>query len=133
LLSFVVLTFTPEVNDLFSEIELSHISALQARLNQIDGVKNTVSIFDVPLLRSPQLNLDRFDARYTTFGDGTADAELAREELRLSPLFRELLIAKDGNTAVTQMNLEDGPALTWLYEGRRELREDPVCSRPESK
>ncbi|MFT4677895.1 MAG: hypothetical protein ACI831_001899 [Candidatus Azotimanducaceae bacterium] len=63
----MVLTFTPEVNDLFSEIQLSHISALQARLNKIEGVKNMVSIFD---------------ARYTTFGDGTADVELARKGRR---------------------------------------------------
>lgn len=126
--SFVVLTFTPEVNDLFSEIELSHISALQTKLNQLDGVKNTVSILDVPLLKSPQIKLDRFDASYTTLGDGTADVKLAREELRASPLFSELLISRDGNTAVIQINLEDEPALTAMYEHRRQLREDPEAS-----
>ena len=129
--SFVVLTYSPDSSDLFSEVELGQISALQDKLNRLDGVKDTVSILDVPLLKSPPISLDRFDANYTTLGAGTADIALAREELRRSPLFRELLISEDAKTAVIQVNLEANPELAALSKRRARLRQDSSASTDE--
>ncbi|MEO0975138.1 MAG: RND family transporter, partial [Pseudomonadota bacterium] len=50
-------TYTPYEDELFSERHLETLSELQQALEQVQGVREVTSLLDVPLLRSPPVNL----------------------------------------------------------------------------
>lgn len=120
--AFLFLTYEPVDVSLFSDTAIRRLSKLQENIESIQGVKAVTSILDVPLLRSPPIDITKMATDYNTLRSDDVDLELAKKELSESPLFRELLISKDGKSTAMRINLESDHELEALWKQRKRLR-----------
>ncbi len=116
---FLVLTFSPAQGTALEPANLQVLAELAAALVAIAGVEGVFSVHDVPLLKSPPVPLAELVNGFKTLSHPEVDRDLAREELRTSPLFRELLITADGSTTAMRIDLAPDLALRDV-EARRE-------------
>ena len=77
---FLIVTFSPE-GELFSEPVLQTLRELRADLRALENVESVVSILDVPLIRSPPVDLRQIAQGLKRLEDSDTDRELARQEL----------------------------------------------------
>ena len=100
---FLILTYTPR-DDLLSEKTLASLKQLRDELNSLDGITSVLSILDVPLLESPPVPLKELAGGLPTLESPTVNRELARNELRGSPLYKDLLVSSDLKTTALLIN-----------------------------
>lgn len=121
--SFLFLTFAPTHADLFTPAALAKLANLQTSLENIEGVSSVTSILDVPLVRSPPVEITELATSYKTLRMPDVDLSLARNELVSSPLFHELLISSDGSVTAMRVNLASDDNLDALRRARQSLRQ----------
>ncbi len=119
---FLIVTFTPR-KPLFSEAVLHELGQLRSDLRALDGVESVVSILDVPLIKSPLVDLRRIASEIRYLDDPGTDRTLARQELVGSALYRDLIISADASTTALQINLRQDRRYLELRQLRDELRE----------
>ena len=102
---FLLVTFTPHAGAALDHANLATLRELQNRLQVLDGVDSIFSILDAPLLRSPPVPLAELANGFLTLESAGVDLELARQELRASPVFSSLLITPDGETTGLRVKL----------------------------
>ncbi|MHC4644842.1 MAG: efflux RND transporter permease subunit [Planctomycetota bacterium] len=119
---FLVLTYTP-LRDLFSPETLAVLARLRDELRLLEPVSSVLSILDVPLLESPPVSLKALTAELPTLEAPTVDRELARAELRDSPLYRNLLVSADLRTTALLINFAADDVYRDLLERRNGLRQ----------
>ncbi|MCZ6804430.1 MAG: MMPL family transporter [Proteobacteria bacterium] len=117
---FLFITFTPD-EDLFSQNSLAQITQLRNELRELDPVESVLSLVDAPLVRQVKGSITDVADNMRTIEGGDVDIVKARQELLNSPIFRELIISKDGNTTALQVNLKDQPAFRALQRERNQL------------
>ena len=119
---FLVLAYTPG-DDLFSKKTLGSIGRLRDDLKSLDNVSSVLSILDVPLLESPPISLKELSGDLPTLETPTVDKELARTELRASPLYKNLLVSSDLKTTALLIDFAEDEVYYDLLERRNELRQ----------
>lgn len=102
---FLLLTFQPTDQEPFSDAGIAQLQALVEALEGVKGVSGTLSILDVPLLKSPPVPLSELSGGFKSITATGIDLDLARTELNESPLFRELLVSKDGTATGIRIDL----------------------------
>jgi len=118
---FLIVTYTPE-EELFSDASLERMRALGDELAALEVVADVISILNVPLLDSPRQSLSDVRDNVHTLLDDNVDRDAAREEFRTSPLYRDLLMNRDADTAALVVTLERDEELADLIQRRDELR-----------
>lgn len=121
---FMLMVVTPKNHDVFTPQSLELIATLESELEKLKGVQSSLSILDVPLLKNPPVHFTRLAENIKTLSEDrhSIDLALARDELLSSPLFKELLISKDGRSTALRIDLEAEPELEALRIKRNELR-----------
>jgi len=119
---FLVLTYSPR-GDLFSEKALATLARLRDDLRSIERVLSVRSILDVPLLESPPVSLKELTAELPTLDSSTVDVNLAKMELRESPLYRNLLLSPDAHTTALLINFSVDQVYSDLLERHNELQQ----------
>ncbi|MGB2809102.1 MAG: MMPL family transporter [Sedimentisphaerales bacterium] len=119
---FLILTYTPR-DDLLSKKTLSSLKQLRDELKSLDSVTSVLSILDVPLLESPPVPLKELAGGLPTLEAPTVDRELARNELRGSPLYKDLLVSSDFKTTALLINFAEDDVYYDLQERRNVLRQ----------
>jgi len=119
---FLVMTYTPKDN-MLSDKTLANLARLRDELKSIKSVLSVISILDVPLLESPPLSIKELTAALPTLESPNIDRDLARIELRDSPLYRNLLLSPDLKTTALLINFADDDVYRDLLERRNELRQ----------
>jgi uncharacterized protein len=95
---FLVVTFTPR-NDLFSRGSLNILKELRDRLKALDRVDSAVTILDIPLLITSDIGLSEItQENVKTLEDDTVDMQRAKKEILESPIYKDLILSKDGQT-----------------------------------
>ena len=122
----VMLAFTPK-GDLFSDRTLSALGRLRDDLERLERVSSVRTILDVPLLESPPLTLAALKRDLPTLRSPTTDRSAAPDELRRSPLYRELLLSGDARTAALVVSFAPDPVYDELVERRDALRQQRVA------
>ena len=118
---FLIVTFTPDA-ELFSDESLGRIAALRDELAELEAVDSVMSLLDVPLLDSPRVSLAELEAGPRTLEDGGVDRDLAREEFRSSPIYRDLIMNQDADTTALLLTMTQDEELRSLLQRRDELR-----------
>lgn len=128
---FLLLTFQPTSQEPFSDAGIVQLQALVEELEGIEGVSGTLSILDVPLLKSPPIPLSELSGGFKSITSDGIDLDLARAELSESPLFRELLVSKDGTATGIRIDLlaTDTNQIDALQLNEREAREAFLAKR----
>jgi predicted RND superfamily exporter protein len=125
---FLILTYTPK-DDLLSEKTLASIGRLRNELKSLDNVSSVLSILDVPLLESPPVPLKELSGDLPTLETPTVDKELARTELRESPLYKDLLVSPDLKTTAFLIDFSEDEVFYNLLERRNELRQKKASGK----
>lgn len=119
---FLILTYDPLDDPLISEPTIAKLENLERRLLDLPGLSNVTSVLDAPLLKSPPITLSEWRDDYNTLRKPEADLALAADELRESPVYRDLLISSDGDVTAMSIDLEPGTEMLALWEERNRLR-----------
>ncbi|HSG60316.1 MAG TPA: RND family transporter, partial [Pseudomonadales bacterium] len=118
---FLLVTFKPR-GELLADENLATIARLRDELAALEQVTSVVSILDVPLLQSPPLSLTDLSSDIHTLSDPSVDKQLAAEELRTSPIYKDLLSNAEGDITMLQVNLFNDPRYNDLLNARDDLR-----------
>jgi predicted RND superfamily exporter protein len=119
-LDFLVLTYTSK-DDLFSDKTLANLAQLRDELKPVERVLSVVSILDVPLLESPPVSIKELTSDLPTLESPKVDRNLARIELRDSPLYRNLLLSPDLKTTALLIYLPNDVVYQDLLGKRNQL------------
>jgi predicted RND superfamily exporter protein len=119
-LSLLIVTFTPP-DDLFSDDSLSHLGRLRDELRSVEEVDSVLSILDAPLVKSSDVPLQEMADEVQTLESPTIDRERAIEELTQSPIYQDLIISRDRQTAAVLVNLKSNEEYSALQRTRNEL------------
>ncbi|MGI9294824.1 MAG: efflux RND transporter permease subunit, partial [Pseudomonadales bacterium] len=119
---YLIITFAPE-EDLFSEPVLQNIRNLRSELYALESVESVVSILDVPLIKSPPVDLRQISKGVRRLEDVETDRNLARQELINSALYRDLIISADAQTTALSVILRQNEHYIQLRTLRDQLRE----------
>ncbi|MHC4241182.1 MAG: efflux RND transporter permease subunit [Planctomycetota bacterium] len=122
---FLILTYTP-TDDLFSPDTLSTLGRLRDDLLSLEDVDSVLSILDVPLLESPPVSIKELTDDLPTLESPAADREMARIELRQSPLYQNLLISSDLKTTALLVYLSYDNVYRAMLEQRKELQQKKI-------
>jgi uncharacterized protein len=102
---FLVLTYTPKA-EMFSDDSIQTLQELRDKLLKVDGVASVYSIIDVPLLYSPMRPLAEQKESTRTLLTPGVDRAIAKEEFLNSPIYRDMLLSRDGKTSAILVNLQ---------------------------
>ena len=67
--NFLIITFSPKTGDLFEDHNLETLGDISNQLRDINGIENTISMLDVPLLYSPKISISDLDQPLKTILD----------------------------------------------------------------
>lgn len=109
--------------DLFSPESLQHIADLRDALVSLEGVSKVTSLPDVPLLNNQQVPLTELADNIRTLESADVDLDAAKEEIRNSPIYRNLLVNPDLTTTALQVSLVIDQRYAELLAMRNQLRE----------
>ncbi|MEC9375721.1 MAG: MMPL family transporter [Pseudomonadota bacterium] len=118
---FLVITYTAR-KDLFKTSALNDLKQLRDELLLLPNVDQVISIFDVPLIDSPRINLAQLQDHIPTLSDQNIDIELAKLELLESPIYKNLLMSLDGDTTAILLKLKRNQEILDLEDQRNEIR-----------
>jgi len=120
---FLLLTWAP-AGALLGDASLEPLRDMADELRRLPGVSSVVTVWDVPLLESPPVTLSDI-----TSGDPLPsmetpglDRDLALQEFTTSPIYRDLLVSRDGDLTAVQVNLQRDDVYFTLLDTREALR-----------
>ena len=117
----LVVTFTPE-KDLFSDETIESLKTLRGELKKVSSVDSVFTLLDAPLFKSSNVPLAELIKDIPSLEKPGIDRTKAKEELLNSPIFRELLISKDGKTTALLLGLVEEKRYNKLLRSRNDLR-----------
>jgi uncharacterized protein len=119
---FLFVTFTP-YDELFSEESLKHLKNVRNDLRSFERIDSVITILDIPLLKTSGVNLSGFAKEdITTLEHQGVDLEKAKKEILESPIYKELVLSADGQTANLVIYLKQDPYFSELSEKRNQLQ-----------
>ena len=110
--AYLVITYTAR-KDLFASETLNDIEALRDEVAAMKRVERVITMLDVPLINSPRTTLTKLQKSVPNLRSDGTDLELARAELRDSPLWSELIMSRDAGTTALLVRFK----IDELYEG----------------
>ena len=102
---FLLVAYTPN-DDLFSDKTLSSLSRLQDEIKKLNMVSSVFSLLDAPLLENSPVSIKELAGNIRTLASPDVDKNLAKSEIRKSPLYQNLLVSPDLKTTALQINLK---------------------------
>ena len=127
--SFLIVTYEPK-RDLFSDFSINRIANLENDLKSIDGVDSVLSLLDAPIFFQPRVGLSEVadNLKDLTFDD--IDLELAKDEIINNPIYKELIISKDGKLTAMQVVLRGNDEYDKLISERYDILESLDSREP---
>ncbi len=95
---YLVLTYTPKKN-LLDLDTIKNLTNLKNELISLEWTSDVITILDVPLLKNNDEPLAERIKNYKTLSSEDADKKRGFQEIINSPIYREFVISKDGNTS----------------------------------
>ena len=95
---FLILTYSP-VLKFTDEETIINLQFLKSKIERLSWVDSTISIIDVPLLKSTDEPLMDRLKNYKTLSYPDLDKERGFDEILNSPIYKDYVISKDGKTS----------------------------------
>ncbi len=119
---YLVIAYTPK-GDLFANAELARLRRLSDELGKLDRVSSILSILDIPLMESPPVPLKELGKVTLTLESPGVDMEMAKVEIRNSPIYQNLLVSPDLKTTALQIRFKNDTVYQDLLNRRNLLGE----------
>ena len=116
---FLIITLS-DADGIITTKNIEFIKTLDQKIKQFEWVVSTQSILDAPLLTINNQSLSDLANEIKTLKDTGINIIDAEEELKKSPIFRELVISEDGSTSAILINLRENERLNELLKLRSE-------------
>ena len=117
---FLVIAFTPKA-EIFNLETITLLKELVKDLNDIKGIKNVLSLFDVPLLQYSDQSISELADNVITLSTDDVDLRKAKYEFETNEVYRGLLISDDLKTIAFQMSLEPNSLYQNIISERYDL------------
>ena len=127
--SFLIVTYEPK-QDIFSDYSINRITNLENDLKAIDGVDSVLSLMDAPIFFQPKVGLTEVADNLKDLTSDEINLELAKEEILNNPIYKELIISKDGKVTAMQVVLRGNNEYNGLIDKRYELLEQLSSKEP---
>ena len=115
--SFLIVTFKPEF-ELFSYQSLNQLSQIEESLSKLDGVDSVLSLLDAPIFFQPKVGLPEVADNLKDLRTEGIDLSKAKQEIINNPIYRDLIISKDGSTTAMQIVLRGNDEYDLLITDR---------------
>ena len=134
--SFLIVTFKPEF-ELFSHQSLNQLSQIEESLSKLDGVDSVLSLLDAPIFFQPQVGLTEVADNLKDLTTEGIDLSKAKQEIINNPIYRDLIISKDGSTTAMQIVLRGNDEYDSLITNRYQILEilkskEPIINETKS-
>ena len=116
---FLIITLS-DADGIITTKNIEFIKTLDQKIKQFEWVVSTQSILDAPLLTVNNQSLSDLANEIKTIKDTGINIIDAEEELKKSPIFKELVISEDGSTSAILINLRENERLNELIKLRSE-------------
>jgi len=127
--SFLIVTFKPEF-ELFSHQSLNQLSQIEESLSQLDGVDSVLSLLDAPIFFQPKVGLTEVADNLKDLTTKGIDLSKAKQEIINNPIYRDLIISKDGSTTAMQIVLRGNDEYDLLITDRYQILDTLKSKEP---
>ena len=127
--SFLIVTYAPNI-ELFSDYSINRLSNLENDLKNIDGVDSVLSLLDAPIFFQPKVGLTEVADNLKDLNSEGIDLGLAKDEIVNNPIYKELIISKDGKTTALQVVLRGNDEYDNLIKKRYEILDSLDSKEP---
>ena len=127
--SFLIVTYEPNI-ELFSDYSINRLSNLENDLKNIDGVDSVLSLLDAPIFFQPKVGLTEVADNLKDLNSEGIDLGLAKDEIVNNPIYKELIISKDGKTTALQVVLRGNDEYDNLIKKRYEILDSLDSKEP---
>ena len=117
---FLIVTLRPN-DGIFNIKSLQRISNIENEILAINGVNQVLSILDAPIVEQPKVSLSEIGDNIKYLLDENIDLQKAKQEILSNPIYRELIISKDGSTTAFQILLDKNEYYENLIQQRYDL------------
>ncbi|MDH5546158.1 MAG: MMPL family transporter [Gammaproteobacteria bacterium] len=119
---YLIITYTPK-RDLFADETLAQIRRLTDELQAHERVESVTNLLNVPLINSPAVSSADLQGEVPTLESARTDRDLARQEFTHSPLYRDLIVSRDGKATAMQVFFKRDEEYLDLRQQRDGMRE----------
>ena len=102
---FLVLTYSPD-EGMVSDSSVNNLLSLKYKIQSLDWVHSVITLLDIPLLNNSDDPLHKRLNNFKTLKDEGVDKERGFKEILNSPVFRNFIVSKDGNTSGIIVNIK---------------------------
>ena len=127
--SFLIVTFKPEF-ELFSYQSLNQLSQIEESLSKLDGVDSVLSLLDAPIFFQPKVGLTEVADNLKDLTTEGIDLIKAKQEIINNPIYRDLIISKDGSTTAMQIVLRGSDEYDSLITDRYRILDTLKSKEP---
>lgn len=117
---FLFVTVTPP-EGVFSPEGKALINDLRAALKAVPEVSSVLTVLDVPLVKNKPGRLSEVASNYRTLESPDVDLGKAEDELRSSPLYRNVVLSPDAGTTAIRVVLQEDIKYRLLQIERADL------------
>jgi predicted RND superfamily exporter protein len=127
--SFLIVTFKPEF-ELFSSQSINQLSQIEESLSKLDGVDSVLSLLDAPIFFQPKVGLTEVADNLKDLTTKGIDLSKAKQEIIDNPIYRDLIISKDGSTTAMQIVLRGNDEYDSLITDRYRILDTLKSKEP---
>ena len=127
--SFLIVTFKPEF-ELFSYQSLDQLSQIEESLSKLDGVDSVLSLLDAPIFFQPKVGLTEVADNLKDLTTEGIDLIKAKQEIINNPIYRDLIISRDGSTTAMQIVLRGNDEYDSLITDRYRILDTLKSKEP---
>ena len=95
---FLILTYTPN-EGMVTNKSINNLLSLKYKIQSLNWVHSVITLLDVPLLNNSDTPLQERLESFKTLKDEDVDKDRGFKEILNSPVFRNFVISKNGNTS----------------------------------
>ena len=129
--SFLIVTYEPN-GELFSNESLNKLQSLEDELSELDGVDSILSLLDAPIFFQPKVNLSEVSDNLKDLTTKGIDFLEAKKEIINNPIYKELIIGKEGALTAMQIVLKGNDEYDDLINQRYEILDILASNQPDT-
>ena len=107
---FLILTYTPN-EGMITDSSINNLLSLKYKIQSLNWVHSVITLLDIPLLDNSDAPLQERLESFKTLKDEGVDRERGFKEILNSPVFRNYVISKNGNTSGIIVNIKENNKL----------------------
>jgi predicted RND superfamily exporter protein len=129
--SFLIVTYEPN-SELFSKESLYQLQSLENDLSKLDGVDSILSLLDAPIFFQPKVSLTEVSDNLKDLTTDGIDLAEAKKEIIDNPIYKELIIGKEGALTAMQIVLKGNSEYDDLINQRYEILDILDSKQPDT-